>query len=203
MIPEQPGERTSTRRKWAAIGLGTLLLAGSFWAVLLAFQAWLGDLTSEELAEGAEAPLTTGVALGLAGGFVLMVGGFTALALVSRRPRPLPMVALASALGAGMWLWLPFLVGEPVTPMVAGFAAGGIVALRAEPEHTLGRRALAAVLITAYLFLLLRLTPLVGAIVAPVLPLPAIAWADAVAERRAANRPAGEDRPPGGRPRRR
>jgi FtsH-binding integral membrane protein len=197
----QPGGRTSTRRKWAAIGLSTLLLTGSFWAVLLGFQAWLGDLTSEDLEAGAEAPLTTGVVLALVGGFVLMVAGFAALAYISRRPRPLAMTALASALGAGMWLWLPFLVGEPVTPMVAGFAAGGVAALRTEPEHTMGRRVLAAVLITAYVFLLLRLTPLVGAIVTPLLPLPALAWADAIAERRAASRPVGEDRPPGGRPR--
>ncbi len=203
MIPERPGERISTRRKWAAIGASTLLLAGSFWAVLLGFQAWLGDLTSEELEAGTEAPLTTGVGLALAGGFLLMVAGFAALVLISRRPRPLAMVSLASALGAGMWLWLPFLVGEPVTPMVAGFAAGGVVALRAEPEHTMGRRVLAAVLITAYVFLLLRLTPLVGAIVAPLLALPVLAWADAIAERRAANRPFGEEGSRGGCDRRR
>jgi hypothetical protein len=203
MTPGVADERTSTRRKWAAIGVSTLLLTGSFWSVLLAFQAWLGDLTGEELEAGAEAPLTTAVILGLTGGFLLMAAGLAALAVISRRPRRLAAVALASALGAGMWLWLPFLVGEPVTPMVAGFAAGGVVALRADPEHTMGRRALAAVLITAYVFLLLRLTPLGGVIAAPLLPLPAIAWADAMAERRAANRRVGEDPPPAGRPRRR
>jgi len=202
VIPIQPGARTSTRRKWAAIGVSTLLLTGSFWAVLLGFEAWLGDLTSEELEAGAEVPLTTGVVLALVGSFLLMVAGFAALAVISRRARPLAMVPLASALGASMWLWLPFVVGEPVTPMVAGFAAGGVVALRTEPEHTVGRRVLAAVLITAYVFLLLRLTPLVGAIVAPLLPLPALAWADAIAERRAANRPLEEEGPRGGRARR-
>ncbi len=191
-----PDERISTRRKWAAIGVATLLLAGSFWVVLLAFRAWLGDLTSEQLDAGVEVPLTAGVVLGLAGGFTLMTAAFAALAVISRHSRPLRAVALATLLGGGMWLWLPFLVGEPVTPMVAGFAAGGVVALRAEPEHTIGRRALAAVLITAYMFLLLRFTPLVGVVTAPLLALPAIAWADALAERRAAILPLGEDRPP-------
>lgn len=191
-----PDERISTRRKWAAVAAATLLLTGSCWAVLLAFRAWLGDLTGEQLDAGVEVPLTTGVVLGLAGGFALMAAGFAALAVISRRPRRLRAVAFATLLGGMMWLWLPFLVGEPVTPMVAGFSAGGVVALRAEAEHTVGRRALAAVLITAYLFLLLRLTPLVGVVAAPLLPLPALAWADALAERRAAVRPAGEDLPP-------
>jgi hypothetical protein len=191
-----PGERISTRRKWAAIGVATLLLTASFWAVLLAFRAWLGDITTEEIEAGAEVPITTGVALALAGGFVLMAAGFAALAVVSRRPRRLRAIATAWLLGGAMWLWLPFLVGEPITPMVAGFAAGGLVALRAEPEHTVGRRAVGAVLITAYVFVLVRFTPLAGAIAAPLLPLPALAWADALAERRAAARPPGGGAPP-------
>jgi hypothetical protein len=47
-----------------------------------------------------------------------------------------------------MWIPLPFLAGEPCTPMVTGAAAGGLVALRAEPEHTMGRRVVAAPVIT-------------------------------------------------------
>jgi len=199
MTADRSGERISTRRRWAAVGVATLLLAGSCWAVLLAFRACLGDLTSEQLEAGVEVPLTARVVLLLVGGFALMTAAFAALAVMSRRPRRLRAVAFAALLGGMLWLWLPFLVGEPVTPMVAGFAAGGVVALRAEPEHTIGRRAVAALLITAYVFLLLRFTLLVGVIVAPLLPLPAIAWADAMAERRAAIRPVGEGRPPAGR----
>ena len=192
-LPEEP---VSTRRKWAAIGVATLLLTGSFWAVLLAFRAWLGNLTSEQIEAGVEVPFTTGVVLSLVGAFALMAAAFAALAVISRHPRRLRGVALATLLGGGMWLWLPFLVGEPVTPMVAGFAAGGVSALRAEPEHSVGRRALAALLITAYTFLLLRFTPLVGVLTAPLLALPAIAWADVLAERRVVMLPGGEDRPP-------
>jgi len=201
LIPSLPEKRISTRRKWAAIGVATALLTGSFWAVLLAFRAWLGDLTSEQLDAGVEVPPTSGVVLGLVGGFALMAVAFAALAVISRHPRRLWSSALAAALGGVMWLGLPLLVGEPVTPMVAGFAAGGAVALRAEPEHTVGRRALAALLITAYVFLLLRFTALVGVLTAPLLPLPALAWADAVAERRASLRPVDEGRPPTRRPR--
>jgi hypothetical protein len=201
MIPSLPEDRISTRRKWAAIGVATVLLTGSFWAVLLAFRAWLGDLTSEQIDAGVEVPPTSGVVLGLVGGFALMAAAFAALAVISRHPRPLWSSALAAALGGVMWLGLPLLVGEPVTPMVAGFAAGGAVALRAEPEHTIGRRALAALLITAYVFLLLRFTALVGVMTAPLLPLPALAWADALAERRASLRPVDEGLPPTRRPR--
>ena len=63
------------------------------------------------------------------------------------------------------------------------------MALRAEPEHTIGRRALAAFLITVYVFLLLRFIRWLGVLIAPLLPLPALAWADALGERRALDRP--------------
>ncbi|MBM3694601.1 MAG: hypothetical protein FJW79_01490 [Actinobacteria bacterium] len=196
MIGSEAGERTSTRRKWTAIGVATALLTGAFWLVLLAFNLWLGDTTVEEIRAGAEVPFTRAVGAALGGGLLLMLAGFTALALVSRRVRPARAVAVAGVLGAAMWLWLPFVTGEPYTPMVAGFGAGGLVALRMEPEHTVGRRVLAAVLVTVYLFVLLRIALLIGVIVAPLLPLPALAWADAMAERRALNRPVGETKPP-------
>ena len=179
------GERTSTRRKWAAIGVATLLLAASFWVVLLAFELWLGDLTTAELEAGAEVPMTREVGLALSGGFALMGVAFAALALISRRPRPWGAAALAWVLGGVMWLGFAFIAGEPYTPMVAGFSAGGVVALRAEAEHTVGRRVIAAVVVTGYVYLLLRLALVPGVIVAPLLPLPALAWADALAERRA------------------
>jgi hypothetical protein len=194
------GERISTGRKWAAIGAATALLAGSFWLVLLAFDMWLGDLTVEELEAGADVPMTRAVGITLGGAFAVMGAAFVALTLISRRARPWRGAAVAWMLGGAMWVLLPFLAGEPYTPMVAGFAAGGLVALRAEPEHTMGRRAIAALAITAYLYLLLRITLLPGVIVAPLLPLPVLAWADALAERRAAQRLAGE---PGPKPTRR
>ena len=148
MSDSPAGERTSTRRKWAAIGVATALLAGAFWLVLLAFDMWLGDLTIEELEAGAEVPVTAAVAATLGGGALVMAAAFAALALISRRPRPWRSISFAFLLGSAMWLWLPFIAGEPYTPMVAGFAAGGVVALRAEPEHTIGRRVVAALLVT-------------------------------------------------------
>ncbi len=148
MSDSAAGERISTRRKWAAIGVATALLAGAFWLVLLAFDMWLGDLTIEELEAGAEVPVTAAVAATLGGGALVMAAAFAALALISRRPRPWRSVAFAFLLGSAMWLWLPFVAGEPYTPMVAGFAAGGVVALRAEAEHTIGRRVVAALLVT-------------------------------------------------------
>lgn len=195
MSDSPAGERITTRRKWAAIGVATLLLAGAFWLVLLAFDMWLGDLTIEELEAGAEVPVTAAVAATLGGGALVMAAAFAALALISRRPRPWRSIPFAFLLGSAMWLWLPFVAGEPYTPMIAGFAAGGVVALRAEPEHTIGRRVIAALLVTVYLYLLLRLALLPAVIVAPLLPLPVLAWADAMAERRALSRPPGEAGP--------
>ena len=154
-MSEAVGGRISTRRKWAAIGVATLLLAGSFWLVLYAFDRWLGDLTIAEIEAGAEVPLTRAVVSLLTGGYAVMGAAFVALALISRRPHPWRGASVAWLLGGAMWLLLPFVAGEPYTPMVAGFAAGGLVALRAEPEHTVGRRAVAALVITVYVYLLL------------------------------------------------
>ena len=77
----------------------------------------------------------------------------------------LAMGAVSGMLRSGDWA-VPFIAGEPYTPMVAGFAAGGVVALRAEPEHSMGRRVIAALLVTVYIYLLLRLALLPGVIVA-------------------------------------
>jgi hypothetical protein len=195
MSPAEAAERISARRKWAAIGVATALLTASFWVVLLAFRIWLGDVTVTEIEAGAEVPMTTAVAVALIGGFALMAAGFAALALISRRARPGRAIAVAWLLGGALWLLIPFVAGEPVTPMVAGFAAGGLVALRAEPEHRIGRRAVAAALITVYVFLLLRIVALAGVIAAPLLPLPVLAWADAIGERRALDRPLEEPKP--------
>jgi hypothetical protein len=188
------GERITTRRKWAAIGVATLFLAGAFWLVLYAFDRWLGDFTTAEIEAGAEVPLTRAVVYLLTAGFAAMGAAFTALAWISRRPHPWRWASVAWLFGGAMWILLPYVTGEPCTPMVAGFGAGGLVALRAEPEHTVGRRAAAALLATVYVFLLLRITPLPAVIVAPLLPLPVLAWADALAERRALSRAAGEQK---------
>jgi len=185
------GERISTRRKWAAVGVGTLLLTGSFWLVLYAFDMWLGDLTVAEIEAGAEVPMTRTVGFTLTGGYAVMGAAFVALALISRRPHPWRGAAVAWLAGGAMWILLPFVTHEPYTPMVAGFAAGGLAALRAELEHTVGRRVVGALVITVYVYLLLRIALLPGVIVAPLLPLPVLAWADALAERQALNRAAG------------
>jgi len=189
-LPDARG-RISIGRKWTAIAVATLLLTASFWAMQVALGSWL-DLTEEQQAQqeqGARIPMTATEQLGLGGGLALVPAGLAALALISRRERPLRAVAVACLLTVTAAVLLSFLLGEPVTPMVAGFGAGGVMALRAEPEHTIGRRAIAALLISVYVFVLLRISLLAGFIVAPMLPLPAIAWADAIADQRAAGGP--------------
>jgi hypothetical protein len=138
-------------------------------------------------------PMTRAVGITLGGAYVVLGAGFVALALISRRAHPGRAAAVAWLLGGALWVLLPFFAGEPYTPMVAAAAAGGLVALRAEPEHRMGRRVVAALATTVFVYLLLRISLLPGVIVAPLLPLPVLAWADALAERRAVARPAGAE----------
>jgi hypothetical protein len=187
VAPEAP---ISARRKWAAVGIASLLLAASFWAVQYFMYSWLGDRTAEELEAGLPG-ITSAEAAFLAGGLVVLAAAFAALAAVSRRPRPGRAAAVATFMGLGAIVLLTFLMAlvgqlESYTPMVGGFCAGGLVALRADVERVMSRRVLAAVLVTGYFFLLLRFYPPAGVILAPLLPLPALVWADTISARRAA-----------------
>lgn len=191
MTAAAAGGRISARRKWAAVGAATLLLAVSFFTTQFAVYSWLGDVDPEQ---EEVVPMTASEAVILGAGLLAAGAAFGALAWLSRHPRPLRAAAVAwlmSLVAIVICLFLLGLVGQfdPFTPMVAGFGAGGLVALRAEPEHTVGRRATAGLLITIYVFLLLRIYWPAGVIASPLLPLPVLAWADAIAERRAAGPP--------------
>jgi hypothetical protein len=185
------GGRISARRKWASVGVATLLLAVAFFTTQFAIYSWLGDVDPNQ--EEA-VPMTASEAVILGAGLLAVGVAFGALACLSRHPRPLRAAGVAwlvSLAAIVICLLVLGLVGQfdPFTPMVAGFGAGGLVALRAEPEHTVGRRAVAGFLITIYVFLLLRIYWPAGVIVSPLLPLPVLAWADAIAERRPAGQP--------------
>jgi len=173
----------SGSRRWAAIGAATAAFTVSFWLVIFAFDRWLGG----KIGVYATTPeaMTTDVTLILAGAFGVMLAGTLTLAGISRHSRPWRATLTAALLVASIWLWLPFLVGEPVTPMAAAFGAAGIGALPEGEVPARGIRILTVLAMSAFMWLFFRVIPPGAMILAPLLPLQAVAWADNFAAPRA------------------
>ena len=62
--------------------------------------------------------------------------------------------------------------------VVAGVGAGGIAAIRAEPEHSWKARAVGVLIATVYTFCLVRTAGVIALLSAPIFPLTAIGLAD-------------------------
>lgn len=167
-------------RKWRAITLATLLLVPAYWFVL-------NGLVSTAAGTGRNAgPL---IAFGLAAvPFVFMV-----LAFLSEHPRAPGAVLRAMVLALLVGIPVYALAGDAVTWFVAGIGAGGIAALRADLAHDWKPRALAVLVASAFVFVLLRaaMTATVGLLLAPALPFTAIGVADHLSERRQERRAGG------------
>ena len=76
------------------------------------------------------------------------------------------------------------LARDAVTGIVAGMGAGGIVALRADLDHTRKSRALAVLAVSAFVFVLLRVALVPSLLLAPALPFTAIGVGYHLSERR-------------------
>ena len=160
----------SSRRKWTAITVATLLLMISYWALIIAFVAG-----AEEDGPDPAPPFALGLAL------VPFV--FAALAFISRRPNA-PMAVL-KAMGVWLLVALPFGLITVVLGLVAGYGVGGMFALRAEEVHR-WRPRLAAVGISAlYVLALLLFAPPLGIVTGSIIPLVALGFADQYSERKA------------------
>ena len=173
-MPSEVGtseERTSPSRKWHAIGVATL-------AMILCYSAILFGLVSALSGEGDE-----GVALILAIGLAGVPAVFMTLGFVSRHPR----APYATIKAMGLFLLIGFSVSLLDLPagLVGGFGAGGIVALKLETTDTVRARVWAVVLTTAYIMLIGRIVPSVGALAGSVFPFLAIGAADSITRRRA------------------
>ena len=159
------------RLKWRAITLATLALAPAFWA--LAYARAAAESTDPELQDPWAA-----VAFGLA----IIPFVFIVLAFLSEHPRA--PGAVLRAMGLFVLVAVPVAAfASYVTGLVAGVGAGGIAALRRDPESTTRRR-VAAVAVASLLTLVLVVA--VGGLVllpAPVFPLTALGLADHLAER--------------------
>lgn len=176
-VEVEPGaEPISPRRKWMAIGVATVLLVVSYSAMLLAFVA-------AEVDDGADGG---GAAFALGAALVPFV--FLALAFISGHRRA--SGAVLKAMGLALLVAFPVsaIMQDVVTGLVAGFGAGGVVALRAEPVHTRKSRALAVALVSLYVAVLVRVIIEAGLIAGATLPLVSIGIADSFVEFRAKQR---------------
>jgi hypothetical protein len=172
----RPGgaEPLSPQRKWRAITLATVLLVPAFWSLLAGLVA-----SGANRPEGAPDP---GAALAL--GLALIPFVFIVLSFLSQNQRAAGAVLKAMGLTILVGIPASALAGDGVTGVVAGIGAGGIIALRSEPEHSWRLRAAAVLAATLYTFVLVRVGGPIALLPAPILPFTGIGVADHIAESR-------------------
>jgi hypothetical protein len=164
----------SPRRKWRAITLATLLFVPAYWAIVAA----LVSLGAEDDRTAPNAgPL-------IAFGLCLLPFVFIVLAFLSEHPNAPGAAVKAMGLTIGVGILVSALAADAVTGLVAAVGAGGIVALRADMDHSWKARAVAVVLATVYVFFLLRTASDVALLMGPVLPFTGIGVADHLSERK-------------------
>ncbi len=161
------------RRKWRAITLATLLLVPAYWSVLAGLVSVASDRSDAP-------PAGPFIAFGLA----LIPFVFIVLAFLSEHPKA--PAAVVKAMGLSLLVGIPVsaVAADAVTGFVAGVGAGGIAALRADLDHTWRARALGVMVVTVYVFLMIRLAGDVALLLAPTLPFTSIGVADHLSERR-------------------
>jgi hypothetical protein len=174
-LADNPTE-TIRRWNWLAIALATVMMAFSYFTYAAAFIGTEDDPSSIS-------PQLLGVGLALAP-FVFVILGF-----VSRNhetPRRVPM-AMGLLLGIGLAVGLL----APALGASAGFAAGGAITLNPPPVAGVERwRALAVLVTTVYLFVLLIAVTPAGVFTGGLLPLMMLGFADEYAIWRDAGRAA-------------
>jgi hypothetical protein len=167
-------EPLAPRKKWRAILLASLLLAPAYWSLL----AGLVSVASDDRRGG---PLAGPY---IAFGLCLIPFVFIVLAFLSEHPNAPGAVAWAMALTLLVGIPVSAIAADAVTGFVAGVGAGGVTALRSDLLHDWKTRALAVVIVTAYVFVLVRTVPGLALLLAPALPFVSIGVADHLTERR-------------------
>jgi hypothetical protein len=155
-------------RKWVAIFVATVVMAASAILIVTAFV--------EGAAEGGESPVPM-LSLGLA----LVPFAFMTLAFLSKNPRPGTIVA-AMLLAVAIGVPIAGLSRDVVSGVAAGFGAGGIVTLRPVVYHSRWPRIYAVVLLTVYVFVVVRISAAAGWLATAVLPFVVLGLADIVAD---------------------
>jgi hypothetical protein len=179
--PLAGAEPLSPRRKWRAITIATLLLVPSFWAILVGLVSVYSD------DRRAVPPAGPYIAFGLS----LVPFVFIALAFLSEHPRASGAVVRAMGLALLVGIPVSALVPDGVTGYVAGVGAGGVAALRADLHHSVKARAVAVLLASVYVLVMIRTAGEVALMLAPILPFTSIGVADHLSERKEERRAAG------------
>ena len=166
-------EPLSPGRRWAVVAAATGLMQLSYWPTVAAI------MLDDQAGAGLDAALGVGLSL------VPLV--FMLLAFASRHPRA-PRAVLR-AMGLFLVVALPLGLLHVALGMAAGFSAGGISALRAEPGvHSTRARLGAAVAVTLGVAMVMPVALEIGLILGALLPFPALATIDAVVERQGRGR---------------
>jgi hypothetical protein len=164
----------SPQRKWRAILVSTLVLVPAFWSLLAGLVAVASD--------DPDAP-NPGPAMAF--GLSLIPFVFVVLAFMSEHPRPAGAVLRAMGLALVVGITVSALAQDAVTGIVAGVGAGGVAALRRDPDSTTRSRVLAVAVAALYTFVLVRMAGGLALLPAPIFPFTAIGVADHLAERAA------------------
>ena len=153
--------------------IATLLLVPSYWSVL----AGLVSLASDRPDAPPAGPF---IAFGLA----LIPFVFIVLAFLSEHPRA--PGAVLKAMGLALLVGLPVsaVAADAVTGLVAAVGAGGIAALRTDRAEAWKARALALLVVSLYVYLMIRVAGDVTLLLAPTLPFTCLGVADHLDERR-------------------
>lgn len=175
--PPDPDAPITARRKWLAAGVGTLLIIPIFSLVVAAIVA-----ADEESDLEANPGLLVTIAM------ILVPVTLYLVARLSRKEKALMSAAWGTTTAMLVTAALSMAWWEPVSPMVAGLGAGGILTLRRHPETTTAARVAAVVLAVLYTGLMVSVLPQLSVAIAPILPLTSIAGADGLMARRAADR---------------
>lgn len=158
------------------MGVGTLFQAGAVWLIVYSFVVGAVE----------EARATPGPPLAL--GLALVPFAFVALALISGHPGGGSAVVAAMVLSVPLAVVVSALAQDAVSGTAAGFGAGAVVALRREYHHSRQWRIIAVVMMTTYVFALLRLVPAAGLLAGSLLPFVSVALADAIGDWRETQR---------------
>jgi hypothetical protein len=182
MAPQPPRRRGEPvgmqplppQRKWRAILLATLVLVPAFWSLLAGL-----------VAAGSDDPDSPAPGPAIAFGLALIPFVFVVLAFSSEHPRPSSAVLRAMGLALLVGIPVSALAGDAVTGIVAGVGAGGVAAMRRDPDSTTRSRVLAVLVAAVYTFVLVRMAGGLALLPAPIFPFTAIGVADHLAERAA------------------
>jgi hypothetical protein len=162
----------SPKRKWQTITVATLLFLPAYWSVLAGIVD--GALDATETVSGDVGNSAALIAFGLA----LIPFLFIVLAFMSEHPRAPGAVVKAMGLSLLVGIAASAIAADAVTGLVAGVGAGGLVALRPEPDHGWKPRAVGVLVAATYTFMLVRTAPDIALLSAPVFPLTALGLAD-------------------------